>query len=177
MTGKRLSRLECTAYHEAGHAVMNYAHAIDPHARRFKYVTIVPDEKQGSLGHVQYKPWSKPFRPDIEITLVTSHKMEMEIKESLAGPMAEKMAGGRWNHPGARSDYDFANDLAMRLYCSEEACSCYMRLSRIIVREALQYQWDLVKAVATALLEQERLTWEEVDRLIIQQWKQSAMGG
>lgn len=42
--------LEPTAFHEAGHAVAPFAVG-----RTFQHVTIVPDDEDESLGHVQWR--------------------------------------------------------------------------------------------------------------------------
>jgi ATP-dependent Zn protease len=68
---KRPTKLERTAYHEAGHAVAAYS-------LRWKIieVSIVPDPD--SLGHVTRTPL-KDFHPDDDTRFSTLRKGEKEI--------------------------------------------------------------------------------------------------
>ena len=54
MKGKRLVE---TAYHEAGHAVVAWWFG---HLKKSDYVTIIPDPKTGSLGHMRNPPRLSP---------------------------------------------------------------------------------------------------------------------
>jgi ATP-dependent Zn protease len=80
---KRTTKLERTAYHEAGHVVAHYVLRIG-----FRYVTIIPSGDY--LGHVKGCPYGKNFRPYIEVTLRMRDRLEKEIVIFFAGNEAEK---------------------------------------------------------------------------------------
>ncbi len=79
-----------TAYHEAGHAVAAYLLK-----RSFNYVTIVPDEEKGSLGHVRFRGFGENFDPAFDYSPQMRLRLEREIICSLAGDAAESIHLGR----------------------------------------------------------------------------------
>jgi ATP-dependent Zn protease len=112
---RKLTPLECTAYHEAGHAVISFALG-----RPVKRVSIIPDEAEGSLGHCAHGVWPKSRRPDFNNDDRTRAFVENEIFILLAGSAAEAKARGRHNHVGARSDHANTVDLALSVYHSTD---------------------------------------------------------
>src|ERR1039457_1771641 len=107
---KKLTVLEKTAYHEAGHAVASVFLFLP-----FRSVTIKPNKD--SLGVVQYRKFSEHFWTAVEIkrTPAIVDKMERHIKSSLAGPIAEQRATGRKNKIGGYNDHQSAMVFATRL--------------------------------------------------------------
>jgi hypothetical protein len=97
MPRARISRIEATAHHEAGHAVASWHCGI-----RFKYVTIVPDDTQNSLGHLENNS-----SPCVQI-LTQDH-----IYVGLAGQIAEAKFRGRLPRYGMNADNQKAFDLAI----------------------------------------------------------------
>jgi ATP-dependent Zn protease len=106
-TQAKISRLERTAYHEAGHAV-----AACIYHRRFRHATIVPNKEQGSLGHCLYTELHN-FHPDMEQDRRTLAWIEREILVGLAGATALAHLTGRLTWEGASSDWRDAYDLAL----------------------------------------------------------------
>jgi len=97
--------LGAIAYHEAGHAVA----ALVLH-RRFRHVTIEPDEDSG--GHIA---WSLGG-PRVSELANSERRLRARIERGIivtyAGPLAEARYTGRKNHVGARDDYKKALELA-----------------------------------------------------------------
>jgi ATP-dependent Zn protease len=108
VTARKAKALECTAYHEAGHAVMYFFQEIP-----FRRVMIIPSgDTLGSLHH--YRLGRKP-KERVEIGFHTPRdrdRLEREIMCLLAGHAAERHFAGRANHRGSHSDHKTAVDLA-----------------------------------------------------------------
>ena len=62
--------LSATAHHEAGHAVVGSAAGM---RQRLLLVSIVPDEAEGTLGHV--RRGAAPRVPDYELQDGRSHRI------------------------------------------------------------------------------------------------------
>lgn len=156
---RKPSPLECTAYHEAGHFVAYMFSKKCPAVRR---VSIVPNPRRGSLGHVL--PFPTPtFNPELEIDL---NRIADEIVCYLAGGVAEKRFAGRANHLGARSDYSTASDLALRASGSGEAASAMLRWLRFGAEGLVRVRWWAVEALAKVLLDRETMTGKEARQLV-----------
>lgn len=153
---------ERTAYHEAGHAV-----AAMRQYERFEYVTIIPDEDAGSLGHLLHRPLPKRFHPDIKLTLHMQDKFETRIVITLAGPLAEKRATGRWNAIGAEADGDTVNMLHPYVGgVNPRIAGAHLRYLRCRAEEILKAHWKDVCNVKIALLERKKLSHAEVEQLV-----------
>lgn len=160
-------KLECTAYHEAGHAVAAYRQHL-----RFRYVTIKPDENDDSLGHLLHRAFDKRFRPDIALTPKMVESIEKHIVNCFAGPIAEKKFTGRWNHTGASSDNAAAANLASYVHGHPkviEAYLAYLHEAAAALVE-LDQNWQAITAVAVALPERSTLKRSEVIEAIEQAW-------
>jgi ATP-dependent Zn protease len=110
-------RLEATAHHEAGHAVAALHHEL-----KFTYVTIIPDEKEGSLGHIRYRGLSKKLVEGLEFGLQTPRQCELiesHVINSFVGGEAEaRFRDNRHNYDGAKSDRQGAIELASSSHSS-----------------------------------------------------------
>src|SRR5436305_1804383 len=103
---KRPAELECTAYHEAGHAVAAFALR-----RAVRRVSVVPDVAADSVGRCAYGSLADTFRPDVDnASSKTRARAECVIMLALAGGIAEALFKGRHNHGGAGRDYASALD-------------------------------------------------------------------
>ena len=192
VVSRRLARLtrERTAYHEAGHAVVGVLLRW-----AIKEVSIVP--AYGMLGHVRHprsavdywsveeiasrrsrsgmsdlaslveSPLEKPTHSRLRRTRAC-----VDIAVRLAGVQAEKLFTGRWNERGAGFDRFQVLDLARQL-----ATDLSTTPNRIIVCEGvrasrlLTANWRCVEAVASALLEHDRLTGREVRAIVKRAWR------
>jgi ATP-dependent Zn protease len=151
-TGK--SELECTAYHEAGHAV---AHLLLGGAVR--QVSIVPDAGRARLGHCR-RYHLPSFRPDIDNGPKALPRVEREVVAYFAGGIAEAHFRGRHCRSGARRDMEAAFDLACRVCASDEEAEkflawLYVRAKGLITAER---HWPAVEAVARELLARRTLS-------------------
>jgi hypothetical protein len=78
-----------TAYHEAGHAVALWAQGL-----RFRRASILPDAKEGTLGHVAHG-FPKWFNPELDCSARHRILTENHTVVALAGEIAEKRFLGR----------------------------------------------------------------------------------
>jgi ATP-dependent Zn protease len=93
----RPSRIERTAYHEAGHAVAAYLRRL-----RFTNISIIPD--RGTLGRCEFS--EAPVIIDLNAHSIghARRRIETLIIVSLAGVVAECLLTERHNWRGAHAD-------------------------------------------------------------------------
>jgi len=155
-----------TAYHEAGHAVAGYELHVP-----FRYVTIIPNEEQGSAGHILYSS----LRPDFdsaryEMTEFQLRRIiEPRIICALAGEAAQSGLTGRRHLLTATKDYHDAIDFALVATGGnpdEAGAYCTWLYYRAVgvVRNPLV--WAAIEALAGALLEQKTVSSREARRII-----------
>jgi hypothetical protein len=148
--------VEATAWHEAGHAVAAVFLPTVPKVRR---VTIVPDEKAGSLGHTLHW-YTEAFWRNLDEggwSPRTQVRMHEEIIMLLAGGFAEKRKTGRANHVGARSDYAKAADLVLGASADERTAHAMLRWLRCTAESLVEVHWKQIGAVAAALLREKTI--------------------
>jgi hypothetical protein len=155
----RYTEKECTAYHEAGHAVAAFELR-----RGVRQVTIEPDPERGTLGHVLQRSLlalcrdqSDPGAPRQRARVERAH-VEREILCCFAGGIAEGHFRGRRNHVGARTDRKCALELASRLCGDLNETRAYLRWLLLRTRNLVLSQWPGVKRVAAELLVHRTLT-------------------
>ncbi|MCZ6689591.1 MAG: hypothetical protein O7H41_08320 [Planctomycetota bacterium] len=168
---RRRSRQELTAYHEAGHAV-----AAVSLCRRLGKVTILPDPELKSEGHCVLGPIGK-FNADIEWNRRTELKAERDIILFLAGVTAEKIVTGRYPAKMFESsDLRKVTDLAWRVEGDDEKITAYLRGMQERTKALLQSPraWAAVKALASALLEDEEIRPRTARGLITRAMKRHA---
>lgn len=174
-----------TAYHEAGHAVVN-----DPEisGQRLRYLTIRPSS--GALGYASYEeiPRKRPRVLDRETTL-------LHMARLLAGQMATVMAGFSPDS-GWSNDLERARSMASRyvrdwglvpelqaiavdekgkLELTDEQrtilkqqISQMMETAKQMAREQLEARWALVRETVQRLMTDGSVTGEEFDRLLVE---------
>ena len=148
--------LIATAYHEAGHAVMAWAHDVG-----VKEVSIVPNMERNSLGHCQHIVWSA-FRPDLEDSLRTRDRVQWLIMVFLGGREAERRFTGRYNHGGATGDMHQVFNMASYLASSDDEIDALVRWLTIRTRNSLDVYWAFVEGLAAALLEEQQMRGKRV---------------
>jgi len=162
---QRVSALEATAFHEAGHAFLAVERRLP-----LRYVTIEPNED--SLGHIRGKAWPESFRPDINADRQTTKRLEDQVLMVMAGGVAEYLRTGRRNNVGASGDFHQAVDIAGYLHPDETVLSAYLKfvdaylVSMLSPVEWKNYRWSMVERIAEALLTSTTLTPSEVRRLV-----------
>lgn len=158
-------RLRATAYHEAGHAVARFALG-----RRIDRATIVPDEEDQTLGHVQGRILLRSEKLEAGIgefdTLRERKAAEDAIVSALAGPIAEAKLTGRRNLLGASGDDRSVDDVAEALHGRGDVASAYIGYLEALARGTVETLWYLVEALAAELLLRETLSGAAVHRLL-----------
>lgn len=154
------SRLWCTAYHEAGHAVMSYvAHS------RIEEVSIVPGDgawgycKSGFLtsGNIDCERPSFVCFDTVEENRIRRN-VEKDVMALLAGGVAEKLFCGRYS-PGRQNDGNRAVSLLGYLADDEELEAYYRWVwKRTEVMLVWQPNWRAVEDVADLLVKRRRIS-------------------
>lgn len=159
---KRYSRLERTAYHEAGHAVMSFIRK-----RRFKYVTIIPEKD--SLGHILHKPWSN-FDPEVNDDARTSKKIETEALVSLSGHAVESLLTGKtmWQCASWQGDRHNAIDILSYSFPEGEELGAYFTWLFIHAKNILKQplHWKAVQYLADELLIHKKIGYKKAREII-----------
>lgn len=120
---KRWSKIERTAYHEAGHAVMAYLAK-----QRLKKVTIIPDNEGNEGMCTSSVLWMKKVQPDIDRSLKTRSKFEGYIMSTLGGVVAERLFTGRTDWPIPKyTDMNNAVDTAGYFTKSDDETSAFLK--------------------------------------------------
>jgi hypothetical protein len=158
---KITKKLESTAYHEAGHAVMAY-HV----RRRFKYVTI--EQEEDSLGHILLSRWPKGIEPGIDSGARVENYLKNSILIDLAGHAAERLFKGRNNWVGSRQDVQTAVEFADYVCGSNEESQAYVKWLFIKARNIIRLEpyWDSIKALAKELLIKKKIGYMAARKII-----------
>lgn len=164
------SKLERTAYHEAGHAVVSYWTE-----RAITVVSIKPDKEAGTLGHVRSMKLKGVWIPDVEPERYRK-RMEKMIMVNFAGMEAERLIGSRYNWVGASQDWKNATDWAMYLTEGDvDEVPLYLEWLRHKTKRLLQkpYLWHAVEALKEELLKRETIKGKDA-KIIIREAIKSA---
>ena len=161
------NELMATAYHEAGHAVVAYLHG-----RRFKYVSIEPNEEQaGVVGFYDSRIISAIIEGTHCNIWLLEHPdeagkiVERAILSTMAGYIAQDMGV-----PGSvelwqwESDREYLVDILIAVdldYGYENATAT--------VRQELNDNWYLVEGLVNTLIEKKTLTGKDARRILIRQ--------
>lgn len=167
----RLTPEESTAYHEAGHAVLTVFLGLS-----FQKVTIVPEGD--SLGHQLDRKYSKRFLEALDASLspYMLDRLEKIIKVLIAGGIAQRIASGRSNHVGSRSDWDKAVILTSRIYeISSPELPVYLRLKRMEAERMVQFRWKEIQTIKDALLCQKTMSSREVRDVLFPEFAKSKL--
>ena len=154
--------IQATAYHEAGHAVVRWHEQLGPP----EYATIIPEGDV--LGRVKGESLPKDYEPDID-SMDDREPLEKVIREFLAGSIAQKRfdpEGFDKDHAG--NDWDQAVNLALYLGGDQEKTEALLHQLETQAKDILDRLWHCVVAVSEALLEQKKLSGDEVWEIIEQ---------
>jgi hypothetical protein len=168
-TPHRPSRIERTAYHEAGHAVAAYLRHL-----RFTSISIVP--YRGTLGRCEFS--EAPIIIDLHAGTLqhTRRRIETLIIVSLAGVIAECLLTGRTNWRGAHADLHDAARYASFVTGSEDELGAYVRWLWEHTRMLLGAPpcWLAVQQLASALVEDRRVGERRARAIIADALKRGA---
>ena len=154
----RLTQEERVAYHEAGHAVATVFLYL-----QFKEVSIVPEGD--SLGRQIDRKYDVRFFDAMNGSLspYMLDRLGKIIKVFIAGGIAEKIASGRSNNVGSRSDWEKATILTCRIYeVSSPMVNIYLKLQRMEAEGIVRSRWKEIQILKDALLCRKTLTCKEV---------------
>jgi len=166
---RRPSRIERTAYHEAGHAVAAYLRRL-----RFTNISIVP--YRGTLGRCEFS--EAPVIVDLNAHSIERARRRIEtlIIVSLAGGVAECLLTGRHNWRGARADLHDATHYASFVTGSDDELGAYVRWLWEHTRMLLNAPpcWLAVRQLAVVLVEDRRVGERRAREIITEALKRGA---
>lgn len=143
MNTDKPSQEPCTAYHEAGHAVIALVFN-----RPVQKVSILPDERR--LGHCELRRG---------VTRASQDRLEADILILLAGVVAEAIHSGTYNWVGAALDLQSVRRLAVMRSGQGQADKLTRRLlaktKHLLEQER---NWNAVIQIAAELLEKKSIS-------------------
>ena len=141
--GDERSQESCTAFHEAGHAVMALVFV-----RPVQKVSILPDQRR--LGHCEFRK---------SVSRASQDRLEADILILLAGVVAEALHSGSYNWTGAALDLQSVRRLAVMRSGQSQADKLTRRLlakTEHLLQKARH--WNAVEQIATHLLEKKSIS-------------------
>lgn len=158
---RKMSELERTAYHEAGHAVAAYSMR-----RRIRAVSIIPEGN--TLGHNLYGKGLN-IQPDAGVDGRMRNEIERRVICVLAGWAVEARLNPRRRGIATGSnDLRHASDLASYVVGSAEELEAYSNWlwirTKLLI--ALPYHWAAIEALAGELVTHKRLGERRVREVI-----------
>jgi len=153
-------KLQATAYHEAGHAMVCWKLGVG-----IIHVTIIP--KAESLGHILRHNILKEDDEN-DNSRAAKSRFEKAIKVCFAGPEAEKKFTGRGNHTGAAGDYENALELVSHISGDSKLVGLFLKLMSYQVECLIKNNnnWRAIKALAKALLEKETISGKNAKEIM-----------
>ena len=156
----READLRETAHHEAGHAVAAWWLG---QLRKGDYVTVIPDPKTGSLGHLRNPP-----RFISEMQNSGRGRATLQAEKFVVGCLAGNAAScrhrkmkARRHLAGGRSDRKQAVTVLSHLASGKEL-TAYLYLLQLRAENLVTRFWPEVEAVAQRLLSEKTLTSEQI---------------
>lgn len=151
------SRLERTAYHEAGHAVAGHLEG-----RPVRYVTIQPTEQ--TLGECCFYRWRPHIRPDRGVDAKTELRLRSLMIIGLAGHAVDWIWTGRHHWAESAWDLDRVGRLGLLVVGSEKELKAYLKwlwIRTVTLVNTPQHK-AAIEAVALALLAEKTLRSRQV---------------
>lgn len=158
------SELKSTAFHEAGHAV-----ACLELGRGFRYVTIVPDPDDNSLGHVKFTRWRLQFDENSPLTPRLQQTLERDIVIAMAGPYAEERFAGVYNEAGAGSDHQSAVEASLFINDGDtDGAGLHWAWLSYKAKRLFDHpcRWITVQALAAELMKDNTLNSRRVKQIV-----------
>lgn len=145
---EREKKIECLAYHEAGHAVASLSVK-----RKFEKIVIQVDKSPP--GYMEYKSRKTTYK-----------RLEDDIFISLAGPAADVIFTGTPNWYGARFDYENAWANAGLFPAGPEYQPAYVQWAYRQAEGFLRDNWPCVESLAAELKKNNRIYYQKARKLI-----------
>jgi len=159
--GKRISRKEKTAFHEAGHAVAAYLLR-----KKFRYVTI---RSNGMFeGYVMHGQPGSNLQDEWEDERIRRSALERDILISLAGGVVNLLLTGKRDHLGSYTDLHHALDLADHVCGSKKECTAYVNWLFVRCEGMVKSppNWHAVETLAGELLKREKIPYRKAREII-----------
>lgn len=135
---------EATAYHESGHTLTAYRLRI-----RIVRVSIEPDLREGTLGHLQYSNKMDTLPRDL-----VEDRWKRIIQVLMSGLVAERLFTGKDNLEGASGDLAMIDGIAPHLWPASELENALQALWRSVELELKKAEsWARVSRLADHLLD------------------------
>lgn len=156
-----LIRLQRTAFHEAGHAVMAKDQEVE-----ISEISVIPNGTR--LGRVLLAEGARIHWRSVEAGLCDRLQLEPVLLTALAGPIAEEVFLGRKPEDSSDNDYEVVTGIVQNMWSEPETGLAHIQFLSCVVREFLRFQpnWEAVRALAEALVERDRLAAEEAFEII-----------
>lgn len=138
------TELEATAYHEAGHTLTAYVLRI-----RIVRVSIEPNLREGSLGHLQYSSKMDSLPREL-----VEDRLGRIIQVLMSGLVAERLFTGKENLPGAAADLALIDGIAPHLWPPDQAEAALRSLWQATEKRLADARaWSRVSRLADHLLD------------------------
>ncbi len=149
-----------TAYHEAGHAVLQWALGVG-----IKLVTIVPDYDAGTAEHATKK--MSFHEHTLEVVEEAVHQRSAVIL--LAGRFAQEKFDAALGNEGCNSDYLEAGDHIEQLCYTEDdkENAAWWTVLEARCRALVEHYWPEITALADALLEKETMDRDSAEDIVL----------
>ena len=159
--------LERIAYHEAGHAFMAFYQRCT-----CRHASIIPDEKDNSLGHILNGKRARVEYDRISPSSKDRLQIEKYILVAYAGNAAERLLTRRKVSDGSHKDFQDAYDYVSLLIQDEEEVYAYLKWLQLRAENILsiRYNWFAVEVLAKELLKRKYIGGKQVRQIIRQAW-------
>ena len=154
--------LESTAYHEAGHAVMDYLF-------RTRLLSITIEPSTDTEGQCSFGGTGPNFQPEFQTGHRTRVRLEAIAMRALGGAVAQELFTGRRPVRSSwRSDRENAMDAISYLTGDNRELEAYLTWLLVRTEAALRspLKWQMVTSLAQSLLDRPTLTGHEARAII-----------
>jgi hypothetical protein len=156
-------KMRSTAYHEAGHAVVNFHFG-----SKIREISIIAEDD--SLGYCRARHPLQGRHPDFDKSDANRLRMEKSVISDLAGFFAEQRFNPKGTRTaGARGDFQRAVDVVDYFVSSTEELQAYIDFLGIRAKNIVNSRlvWPLIPKLAERLLVQKRMKGKEVRGFLI----------
>lgn len=156
MQQSKAKRLNATAHHEAGHAVARWWLGLS-----FREASIIPDQEEGTLGHVLTGGFPGWFNPELDKGQRVRLRVENEIVSLFAGQIAEAKFLGRRPRFGYGADNQQAVSLSSYFF-GGKTLEAFLHFLWLSSETLVQTRWLEIEAVAVALVDGKKVNRRDI---------------